>query len=41
MNTTSNRTPKGVIYARYSSSGQRDESIEGQLRECRQYAEKF
>ena len=31
---------RGVIYARYSSSGQREESIEGQLRECRIYAEK-
>lgn len=29
---------RGVIYARYSSSGQREESIEGQLRECKQYA---
>lgn len=29
-----------VIYARYSSSNQREESIAGQLRECRQYAEK-
>lgn len=29
---------KGVIYARYSSSGQREESIEGQLRDCRAYA---
>ena len=27
-----------VIYARYSSSGQRDESIEGQLRDCHEYA---
>lgn len=27
-----------VIYARYSSSGQREESIEGQLRECKAYA---
>lgn len=27
-----------VIYARYSSNGQREESIEGQLRECREYA---
>lgn len=27
-----------VIYARYSSGSQREESIEGQLRECRQYA---
>ena len=25
---------KGVIYARYSSDNQREESIEGQLREC-------
>ncbi|MBQ9229042.1 MAG: recombinase family protein [Paludibacteraceae bacterium] len=29
---------RGVIYARYSSSGQREESIEGQLRECKKYA---
>ena len=29
-----------VIYARYSSSGQREESIEGQLRECRAYADR-
>lgn len=27
-----------VIYARYSSSGQREESIEGQLRDCHAYA---
>lgn len=27
-----------VIYARYSSSGQRDESIEGQLRDCHKFA---
>lgn len=27
-----------VIYARYSSSGQREESIEGQLRECHDFA---
>ena len=27
-----------VIYARYSSDSQREESIEGQLRECREYA---
>ena len=25
---------KAVIYARYSSDNQREESIEGQLREC-------
>ena len=31
---------KGVIYARYSSDSQREESIEGQLRECNAYAEK-
>jgi len=31
---------KAVIYARYSSDGQREESIEGQLRECKEYAEK-
>lgn len=29
---------KAVIYARYSSHNQRDESIEGQLRECHDYA---
>lgn len=29
---------KAVIYARYSSHSQRDESIEGQLRECHEYA---
>lgn len=30
----------GVIYARYSSHNQREESIEGQLRECKAYAER-
>ena len=30
----------GVIYARYSSDNQREESIEGQIRECKAYAEK-
>lgn len=29
-----------VIYARYSSDSQREESIEGQLRECKAYCEK-
>ena len=29
-----------VIYARYSSDSQREESIEGQLRECTEYAER-
>ena len=31
---------KGVIYARYSSENQKEESIEGQLRECRAFADK-
>ena len=31
---------KAVIYARYSSDNQREESIEGQLRECGAFAEK-
>lgn len=30
----------GVIYARYSSDNQREESIEGQLRECTAYCQK-
>ena len=30
----------GVIYARYSSDSQREESIDGQLRECMEFAEK-
>ena len=29
-----------VIYARFSSDRQREESIEGQLRECKEYASK-
>ena len=29
-----------VIYARYSSDSQREESIEGQLRECSEYAQR-
>ena len=29
-----------VIYARYSSDSQREESIEGQLRECKEYADR-
>ena len=29
-----------VIYARYSSDSQREESFEGQIRECTAYAEK-
>ncbi len=31
---------KAVIYARYSSDNQREESIEGQIRECNEYAER-
>ena len=31
---------KAVIYARYSSSSQREESIEGQIRDCTAYAER-
>ena len=31
---------KAVIYARYSSDNQREESIEGQIRKCTAYAEK-
>ena len=30
---------RAVIYARYYSDNQREESIEGQLRVCMQYAE--
>lgn len=30
----------GVIYARYSSDNQREESIEGQIRECKEFATK-
>ena len=31
---------RGVIYARYSSDNQREESIEGQIRENTAYADK-
>lgn len=31
---------KAVIYARYSSHNQREESIEGQIRECQEFADK-
>lgn len=31
---------KAVIYARYSCDNQREESIEGQLRECEAYCQK-
>ncbi len=29
---------KAVLYCRYSSDSQREESIEGQIRECTEYA---
>ena len=31
---------KAVIYARYSSSSQTEQSIEGQVRVCREFAER-
>ena len=31
---------KAVIYARYSDNTQREESIEGQIRECQEYADR-
>ena len=31
---------KAVIYARYSSDNQRDKRIEGQIRECTNFADK-
>lgn len=34
-------TMKAVIYARFSSDRQREESIDGQIRECTEYAEKM
>ena len=34
------RKLKAVIYARYSSDNQREESIEGQIRECTEYADR-
>ena len=33
-------TNRAVIYARYSSNKQSEQSIEGQLRDCYAYAEK-
>ena len=40
MNTWRRMLMNAVIYARYSSDRQREESIEGQLRECTEYAKK-
>ena len=31
---------KAVIYARYSSDSQTEQSIEGQMRVCKEYAER-
>ena len=31
---------KAVIYARFSSDRQREESIDGQIRECTKYAQR-
>lgn len=31
----------GIIYARYSSDNQREESIDGQIRECKEFADKL
>ena len=38
--TTNNKTKgnRAVIYARYSDDNQRIESIEGQIRECTEFA---
>ena len=38
--TTNESSMRAVIYARYSSESQREESIEGQLRECYAFARK-
>ena len=35
-----NKQANAVIYARYSSHGQQEQSIEGQLRDCYAYAER-
>ena len=36
--TEEKQTITAVIYARYSSDRQREESIEGQIRECKAFA---
>lgn len=41
MNTTHNtEQTRAVIYARYSSHGQQEQSIDGQLRDCYAFAER-
>ena len=39
METMKTDREKGVIYARFSDSGQKEESIEGQVRDCKAFAE--
>ena len=36
----SGNVPTAAIYARFSSDNQRDESIDAQLRACREYADR-
>lgn len=38
---TSSEQPKAVIYARYSSHGQQEQSIDGQLRDCYTFADRL
>lgn len=40
MENKNNHQYRAAIYARYSSVGQRDESIEGQIRECEDFAKR-
>ena len=43
MNNSCNSSsdqPKAVIYARYSSHGQQEQSIDGQLRDCYAFADR-
>lgn len=37
-NRNADKRLRGVIYARYSCNKQREESIEGQIRECKEFA---
>ena len=40
FNDRKDTTMRAVIYARYSSDNQREESIEGQIRECTEFAKR-
>lgn len=40
INHQSNQLKTAVIYARYSSDSQSEQSIEGQLRVCHEFAER-